>query len=256
MAVEPSQRLGNAAEDDLMGDELVNFVDIEAVLGRRVKRPEETGHLGGHGASSFAVELPGNQNRNQRDDHAGNRHLHIQMDDIGGPGAADELAERDESCHHGDQGQEYERAGHVLGRFVQRMLVLGRFAPEDIVVKPEHVESGQGGNEGHDHAQPRLEHESSRQDFVLAEESGERGDAGDSQAGYQEGDMRDRHLLAQASHPAHLVAMHGMDDGTGTEEEQGFEHGVGEEVEHRSHITEAFVAFQSVGFHRSHAGNA
>ena len=37
--------------------------------------------------------------------------------------------------------------------------------------------------------------------------------------------------------------MHGMDDGTGTEEEQGFEHGVGEEVEHRSHVTEAFVAF-------------
>ena len=50
--------------------------------------------------------------------------------------------------------------------------------------------------------------------------------------------MRDGHVLAQTSHGRHLVAVNCVNDATGAEEEQCLEHGVGEQVEHRSHVAE------------------
>ena len=50
--------------------------------------------------------------------------------------------------------------------------------------------------------------------------------------------MSDGHILAQTSHHRHLIAVNGMDDTSGTEEEASFEHGVCEEVEHGSHVSE------------------
>ena len=50
--------------------------------------------------------------------------------------------------------------------------------------------------------------------------------------------MRDGHILAQATHCAHLVAVNGMNDTAGTEEEASLEHGVGEEMEHGGHVAQ------------------
>ena len=51
--------------------------------------------------------------------------------------------------------------------------------------------------------------------------------------------MRKRHIFTQTTHAAHFIAADGMDDGSCAKEEQGFEHGMCEKVEHRSHIAES-----------------
>ena len=51
--------------------------------------------------------------------------------------------------------------------------------------------------------------------------------------------MRHGHIFAQAAHCRHLVRVYGVDDAAGAEEQQRLEHGVGEEVEHRGHVTES-----------------
>ena len=106
MAVEPCQGLRNAAENDFMGDELVNFINIEAVLGGLVERSEEAGHLVGNRAGPLAVEAAGKADGRQGDDHAADGNAPIQMNDVFRPVAADQFAERHESRHYGDEGQE------------------------------------------------------------------------------------------------------------------------------------------------------
>ena len=48
----------------------------------------------------------------------------------------------------------------------------------------------------------------------------------------------------QAAHVVLEVGADNHDDGTRAEEEQGLEHGVGEQVEHGSHVTDAALALQ------------
>ena len=62
---------------------------------------------------------------------------------------------------------------------------------------------------------------------------------GHGQTGDEEGDVRDGHVFAHAAHRRHLVGVYRVDDATGAEEQQRLEHGVGEEVEHRSHVTQS-----------------
>ena len=57
--------------------------------------------------------------------------------------------------------------------------------------------------------------------------------------------MGNRHVFAQTAHGFHLVAVYGMDDASGSQEEQGLEHGVCEQVEHTGHVTQS--AFVRVG---------
>ena len=59
--------------------------------------------------------------------------------------------------------------------------------------------------------------------------------------------MGDRQILAKASHSLHLVAVNGVYNTTGTEEQTGLEHGVSKEVEHRSHIAYAACMLMSRG---------
>jgi hypothetical protein len=72
----------------------------------------------------------------------------------------------------------------------------------------------------------------SQQDLVLGPEPGQRRDAGQGDGADDERPERDRHVFLQAAHLAHVVGVHGVDDRAGAEEQQGFEGGVGEEVEH------------------------
>ena len=110
--------------------------------------------------------------------------------------------------------------------------------PEDAEVETEHIECRHGSNACHDPAYYRTELEASGQNLVLREEARERRNAGNGQASNQEGDVGNRHILAETAHGTHLIAVYRMDDATGTKEQQRLEHGVGEQVEHARHITQ------------------
>ena len=117
-------------------------------------------------------------------------------------------------------------------------------APENAVVKTEHIEGGHGGNAGHDPSHHWAVGEACRDNLVLGAESREEGDAGDGQTADEERDMRDRHVLVQTAHQCHLIGVHGMDDTTGAEEETSLEHGVGEQVEHTGHVAQLCVVVE------------
>ena len=53
--------------------------------------------------------------------------------------------------------------------------------------------------------------------------------------------MGHRHIFAKVSHLGHFVGVNGMDNATRTQEKQRFKHGVREQVEHGSHVTESGV---------------
>ena len=71
-----------------------------------------------------------------------------------------------------------------------------------------------------------------QQNFFLTKETREQGHACNGQTGDQERDMGNGHRLSETSHVFHFIAVNIMYHGTGTQEEQGLEHGVGEEMEH------------------------
>src|SRR5215472_252667 len=80
--------------------------------------------------------------------------------------------------------------------------------------------------------------EGKRDNVVLAIETREEREAGDRQSSDEPGERGDRHKLCQATHKAHVLhlSMHGMvqcmQHTTRAEEEESFEEGVREEVEH------------------------
>ena len=53
--------------------------------------------------------------------------------------------------------------------------------------------------------------------------------------------MGHRHIFAKISHLGHFVGVNGMDNATRTQEKQRFKHGMREQVEHGSHVTESGV---------------
>src|SRR5947209_9225903 len=77
-----------------------------------------------------------------------------------------------------------------------------------------------------------------RDDVVLAIETSKQRETGNRQDSDQPGASSDRHKLCQAAHKAHVLhlSMHGvvqcMQHAARAEEEEGFEEGVREEVEH------------------------
>ena len=136
---------------------------------------------------------------------------------------------------HGDDAEHNERYGHCercLMRGVVGMELLVLCAPEDAVVKTEHIECGHGGYSCHNPSYKRTVGKACGDNLVLGAEAREERNTGDGKAGDEEGDVGDGHILAQSAHCRHLVAVDGVDDTSGTEEQAGLEHGVGEEVEH------------------------
>ena len=122
------------------------------------------------------------------------------------------------------------------------MLMFGRCTPEDVIIEAEHIECRQTCDKAHDPTHDRSKAERSRQNFIFTEESREGRNTGNCQTGDQESDMRNGQLFAQTAHAAHLVAVYGVDNRSGTQEEQRLEHGVRKQVEHTGHISGAVVS--------------
>ena len=59
--------------------------------------------------------------------------------------------------------------------------------------------------------------------------------------------MCNGHILTQATHELLLVAVHGVDDTTRTEEQTSLEHGMGKEMEHSGHVTQSALIRISLG---------
>ena len=72
------------------------------------------------------------------------------------------------------------------------------------------------------------------QDLVLAEEAGERRDAGDGDRADEHRPVGDRDLAPQRAHLVHvLLLVDGVDDRSGAEEEQALEEAVRHQMEDR-----------------------
>ena len=242
MPVEPRYRCGNTCEDDPVGHELVNLVNVEPVVCRPVKAAEPRCKSVGNLPVLPEIHPGGNSDTCNRNTEADRSHAPVDMDMVGLSVAAHKLPERYPTCKQRHYGEEYQRYRHGLRSLVRGMLCMEfpvLLAPEYIIVETEHIESRQSCNECHHRTHHRTETETCRQDLVLGEESAQRPDTGNRKACHQECDMGHRHVFPQSSHGRHLVRMHCMYDTACTEEKQGLEHRMGEEVEHGSHISES-----------------
>ena len=189
-----------------------------------------------------AIEPGSDSDRDAGDHDAGDSHRCIEVDNVLSVITADELTEWDETGNTGNSRQNNQRGCHGSGSLMRFVFMFCRITPEDTEVEAEHIECGQRSDECHDPTHHRAEFKSCGEDLILTEESRERRDTCDSEAGDQEGDVCNRHLFAESAHMAHFVAVDGVDNCTGPQEEQRLEHSVSKEVEHAGHITEAVVS--------------
>ena len=137
-----------------------------------------------------------------------------------------------------------QRNGHRERSLMRRVVGMGFLVlrtPEDAEVEAEHVEGCHGGDARHDPTHHGAVLEASGDDLVLRAEAREEGNTGNGQTGDEERHVSHGHVLAQTTHERHLVGVDGMDDATGAEEQAGLEHGVGEQVEHASHVAQLRV---------------
>ena len=158
------------------------------------------------------------------------------------------MTEWNPACTDGDGCEEHQRPPHNERNFLRTATIIGillvvRTSPEDNVVKPEHIECCHTGHDSHDPFQ-RLTFNTRQRiaggdNLILREEACKRRNTGDCQTADQETDVGNRHVLVQSAHILLEVAADDDNDCTRAEEEQCLEHGMGEEVEHGSHITEA-----------------
>ena len=244
MTVEPGDGTGEAAEDDLVGEILPCVVDVEAVEGCLVELGEGALQLVGDGPLLASVHPCGEADADDGGDDTRRGHAPVDVDVVALTRGAHEMAEGDETGEDGDDGEEHQRAPHHEGHLLRAATVVGiglvvALTPEDEVVEAEHIERRHTGHHRHEPAQERGELEAGGDDLVLGEETAERRNARDGEAADEEAHIGDRHVLAQPTHILVEVAAHDHDDGTGAEEEQRLEHGVGEEVEHGCHVAQA-----------------
>ena len=114
--------------------------------------------------------------------------------------------------------------------FLVQFLVLR--TPEYAIVKTEHIESRHCCYNCHNPTHYRTECKAACKNLVFREETREGRYTGNRKTCDKECYMRKRHILSHTAHGRHLVAMHCVNYRTGAEEQQGFEHCVGEQVEH------------------------
>src|SRR3954469_5575826 len=105
-------------------------------------------------------------------------------------------------------------------------------APEDEVAGAGHVGGGHEGADDTNHEKERIAAAAgAEEDLVLGPEPCEREDPRQRERSDDEGPEGGGHVLPQPTHVAHVVGVHGMDEGAGPEEQKRLEEGVGEEVE-------------------------
>ena len=83
MTVPPGNGTADAAENDAVGDKLVNFIDIEAVVGCRPQTVEAAGERIGDGLLSAFIHIGCQSYGNNGDGYACTCHAPVQMNGIG-----------------------------------------------------------------------------------------------------------------------------------------------------------------------------
>ncbi len=138
----------------------------------------------------------------------------------------------------GEDSEEDEWQEHHDRCFGSVMSVLGAgFAEEGNDEHPRHVESGeQGGGDADPEERGTAGHfkGDTEDGFFAPEAAGKVRHTHERCGADGEGGKGDGHVFGQAAHlPDVLLVMAGVNDGTGAEEEHGFEEGMRVEVEHR-----------------------
>ncbi len=126
-------------------------------------------------------------------------------------------------------------------RLVAILILRILLPPENKVVKTEHIEGCETRHHCHPCAPEPMTGEHGRQHLIFREKSGERRNTGYGETSDKECPMCNRHVFAQTAHRRIVVAVDSVDERTRSEEEERLEHGVGEEVEHRGHISETGI---------------
>ena len=99
--------------------------------------------------------------------------------------------------------------------------------------QPEHVERGHERGEDREHPDELVGFECAEEDLVLAEEAGQRRNAGDGQRADGHRGKRNRQVPLQGAHAPHvLLPRHRMDDRAAAEEQQRLEEGMRHQMEH------------------------
>ena len=241
-----------------MGDELPDFILIEALVGGTPQTRERLVEAVGDGLLLTLVDISGEADAQDGDDGRGECNLVIEVDGVVLTSCRDKRSERaipsEESSqcgidtHTNGNEREDDQGNCHRQRSLMRCVVSVSFlvlrAPEDAEVEAEHVEGRHSGDAGHDPTHYGAVLEACCDDLILRAEAREEGDTSNGQTGDEEGDMRDGHVLAQTTHECHLVGVNGMDDATGAEEQTSLEHGVGEQVEHASHVAQLCVVVE------------
>src|SRR5579863_8342011 len=103
----------------------------------------------------------------------------------------------------------------------------------------EHIESGQAGSKQGDEIQGIITmFVGKSNDGIFTEEAGKEGETGNRETSDQPGRGGNRHEFCQPTHLAHVLYLfmrrmvQGLNHATSAQEEQGFEEGMGEKVEH------------------------
>ena len=250
MAVPPGDGAADAAEDDAVGDELVDLVQIEAVVSCCPQAFETVCQCIGNGLSATCIDVGGNGYGNHRYGDTCTCHTPVQMDVICFTVGTDEVSERNETGNYRNHSKEHQGQGHrqrtlvgvrhvAVAPIACRLLSRLRAGPKDTIIKTEHIECCHTCNHCHNPSHDGAELEACRQDFIFGEESGERRNTCNGKASDEERDMCNGHILPQSAHGRHLVAVYGMDDATRSEEQQCLEHGVCEQVEHACHVAQS-----------------
>src|SRR5882757_1525679 len=115
----------------------------------------------------------------------------------------------------------------LSGKFPDSVSVLnmaargGLLLPKDRKIKPEHIESRQSRRKQPNRIHQPIGMKGRQQDLILAKKTREWRNAGNSQTGDEETNMRKGHEPPQSTHILHFITVHPVNDDARTKEKQG-----------------------------------
>ena len=236
-----------------MSDILPNLVLIEALIGCTVELGERLVQAISNGLTLTFIYIGSETDAQDGNNGRGSSNLRVEVDSVVGTlgryertkgttppckacnGGIDTYSHRNDTKH---------RNGHRSRSLVRSMVLVGFHilsTPEDAIIQTEHIEGGHSSDTCHNPTNHRTVSKAGGNDLILRAEAREERNTCNGETTDEEGDVGNRHILAQATHHSHLVGVYGVDDTTGTEEQASLEHSVGEQVEHTSHETKLCV---------------